>query len=382
MSRWRRRRRPGSADGRPAALRAAGRPARAAFRAATSARWRKRAMQVGHLEPVGQHEIAVEAHERAQVEQQRRDPGAGGEDEGRAAQRPIGQKAPGEGGKDGEDELSRHAGETDRKPLAARGELPGLRHVGVEHRPQHQEREAHAGHAAAITLGGQRVAELVHHLHDRKRQREVDHALDGEEVAGRVDEGVPAAGDEVERQRGQRDHQLAEYRAEQPGDARVEAVEPAIGAEQGDAQEEIVLQQPHHPVLLVEGSFLEKVAGSRGRPAGQQAVHRQEFRHVLHLIRIDLQRRLAVQARHEARGVAGVPARQDLELAPAQPVELVARRVMQRPGRRAVERRRAGMQRNLLAQRRQRARPAGDLEFHHQRPVICRSVASGRRIRK
>ena len=337
---------------------------------------RERALvQVGHVERVRQQEVAVEAHERARVDREREQPGGGGEQEGarphRGPFRRFGQQRPGERGDGGERDLAQHAGRADGQALAARGELPGVVGVCVEHRPQHQEGHAHRGHVAAEALRGEGVAQLVQHLGDAQRHADGEQAAPGGEAREGVGEVVPAARGECQaQQRGGGDGH-PEGRLVGEGHARGEALQPGHWPHQRQPEEEVVLDQPP-PRARAGGREGALQAFAVVRAMGQQqVVVLQHLQQAAQVGVAHLQRGLALHRRQHLRHAAERPAREHLEGRPAQLVEAVGGGVVQCPGGRAVGRGGAGVQREVLPQRWQ------GVGVHH--PSHCRSAASGRR---
>src|SRR5260370_33191134 len=104
----------------------------------------------------------------------------------------------------------------------------------------------------------------------------------------------------------------------------------------------------------------------------------EEPRDVADILALEIERGLAAYALHQRRGIAGIPARQHLEFRPADAKELIARRIMQRPGRRAVERAWTGIECEFLAQRRQHAALGGGPR-RPPNPPLYSGAASGRR---
>ncbi len=121
-------------------------------------------LQVGHVQRIGQQEVTVKAHQRIEIDGQGQEPGRRRQREGGAAQHAIWQKAPGQRGPSRQRGFGQHACGPDRQALSAAGEPPGARTVGVQDRPHHHERHTHGRHAAAVVLGGVRVAKFVQHL--------------------------------------------------------------------------------------------------------------------------------------------------------------------------------------------------------------------------
>jgi len=319
------------------------------------ARQRKGArMQVRHVEPVGQHEVAVEAHERAGVHRQRRDPGGGGEREHDLAQHPVRQHGPGQRRPDGDQEFGGDAGHRDLLAPASFVEAPDVVGVGVRHRPQHQEGQAHRRHPAAAPLGGDRVPEFVRAFYERQRHRVGEQAAGRERAGQRGAEYVPLAPHQrsAEQQRQQRHHGKAAR--EHPFEGGRGTRQPAVRFHQRDAEEQVMVQQLRMP-LAGRGPVARRhrLAGS-DRIGTQQLVIVQELLHGLDVGAFQVEGRVGAQRQQDVVRVAERPAAQDLEGGPVDAEELVAHRVFQRmagfPGRQC----RAAVQAELFAQRRQR----------------------------
>src|SRR6185437_2520193 len=108
-----------------------------------------------------------------------------------------------------------------------------------------------------------------------------------------------------------------------------------------------VLEQPHRPVLSQPGGPGEKP--DRAFPAGaaRQIVADEKARDIPDILASEIERGLVADALQQRSGVTSIPARQHLEFRPADAEELVARRIVQRPGGRAVERARSRIKPDL-----------------------------------
>jgi hypothetical protein len=357
-------------------------------------------VQVGHVERVRQQEVAVEAHERARVDRQREHPARRRQEEQRALQVAVVDQAPGERRPGRERELGRDAGGRDLQAAPAVGELPGLAGVGVEHRPQHDEGDAHLRHAQPVARGGERVAELVQHLREGERRQPADEPRRAELRPHRVREGVPLPQRERDPEH-RRDHgRDREAAAAEPRHPGQHAREPRRRAHQRHPEEQVVVQQP------LQGRLARRLGDPRqpldvGRPVGtHQLACAQERDQRVELRRLGPQRRLVLDASEQrGDGQALAPARQQLELQPADAEEAVSGRIVDRPRGRAVGGRRRGCDPQVLAQggqargvdvgarvgarrrggaQRGRPRDGGRAAGAHQ-PVHSRSAASGRR---
>ena len=201
-------------------------------------------MQVGEIEPVRQQEVAVEAHEGAGVDGQGGKPGDGGQHEGQPAQGAVRQEGPGQGGPGGDDALGDDAGAAHGQALAPIGEFPGLVHIGVGHRPHHQESHAHGRHPAAVAARREAVAQLVQNLDQPKGQGIAGGPLPAQGIDQGGGKALPLA-----------EHLHQAHSQGQAGEAEEtgtikelhpgqEALQPGVRPHQGQAEKEVVVQQP------------------------------------------------------------------------------------------------------------------------------------------
>ena len=316
-------------------------------------------MQVGKVEKVGQQEVAVEAHEGAGVDGQGGDPGGGGEHEHGAAQRSVGQQGPRQGGPGGDCQFGENSGGAHRQPVLPAGEAPGFVDVGVGHRPHHQKGHAHRRHPAAETAGGEGVAEFVEHLDQGERHPVTQRAAPAEGVDQGGGEVVPLACDleQAEGQRGEGDVQ--EGARIEHLDPRQLAHQPAIRAQERDAEEQIVVQQPL-PERAVPGFFLLHEAGRAGLAEGaDELMFGEEADHDFDVFLAQAQGGFGFDGLDDAGRVAEMPAGEHLEGRPVDTVELVADRVVEAPGRCAVVGGGAVEEGQFFAQRRQAERALG-----------------------
>ncbi|AAQ58145.2 conserved hypothetical protein [Chromobacterium violaceum ATCC 12472] len=305
-------------------------------------------VQIGHAQPVRQQEIAVETHEGAGVDGQRGQPGGGSQQESPGAQRPFRQRAPGQRSPGRQRQFGQHARRADQQPLAAGRQLPGVVGVGVQHRHHHQEGHAHRRHPATEMAGGQRMAQFMRHLGQAQRRRDAQRGRPAAIAGKRVGKLVPAARDQRQAQQRDAGHRPPECGPEQPAAPGQQAIEPGLRPEQGNAEEQIVLQQPHRmawPARLADAP--QPVAVHRL----QQLVQRQEAQQLRQIVLAQMQRGFGIDRLQHRRAAAQRPARQHLEARPAQLVITVGRRIMQHPAGRSIRQVGARVQRQFLAQR-------------------------------
>ena len=270
--------------------------------------------QVGQLQRVTQHEVAVQPLQRVGVEQQRGDSGDEQRDEGDVARPAFVQHQPHRQRDGGQAQLGHDAGGADGQALAALREAGGRRRVDVRHRQTHHQRDAGLVHGPAPAPHRQAVGELVHQLDGHvQRQRQQPEARGVQPQPAmrpqclRVQQHQPRQ--QRHRQQPQPPGRAREQRLLRPG----QPVEQARGVGQGDApgqqaaaaagprQRVAVRQQPREvgrpvglrqPVLAQPGQDVDQLVLGR-RLAGQGL---QQFPQLLH-------RAPAVQAAGE--GVAG-----------------------------------------------------------------------------
>ncbi len=225
------------------------------------------------------------------------------------------------------------------------------------------------------------MAELVHHLEAAEREREPHRALEREHVHEGIEEHVPLARHQIEPDQPDQQDRERDGAAEQARHIRVGRGQEAVRPHQRNAHEQIVVQQPFPDALAHALRLADQVGGHLRGAGAQQVVGAQEADHLLDVVGLDPQRGLAVDALHQRVGVRAVPARDDLEFRPAESIETIDGGIVQRPGRRPVERGGTARDADLLAQRRQHRgarRPRG---ARHHHPRNCRAAASGRRAR-
>ena len=126
-------------------------------------------VQIRKIKQVGEDEIAVEAHEGAEVEQHRQYPAGGRQEKQRVFQRAIRCQAPGQRGQPGNGQLGDDAGAGNRQALTRVGQLPAFAGVGVEHGKHHQHGDAHVRHAHAVARGGDCMPDFMQCFGKNKR---------------------------------------------------------------------------------------------------------------------------------------------------------------------------------------------------------------------
>ncbi|MNQ51200.1 hypothetical protein D3C85_651730 [compost metagenome] len=214
------------------------------------------------------------------------------------------------------------------------------------------------------------MAELVAELGEGQGDAEGQGTAQAEQVREGGEEAFPVAYHQEQAE--------AEYQRQAPAQQPVTvtlqhrpgAVEEAVGAPQGDTEEQVLVQHPLAQALVL-GSGLGRVAGALlGIQGGDQVMATEKAQQLLQLGRAQGQARLGVRGiQHALRVTQGPMAEQahgggaELEVTPAQGVG-------QGPLRRAVQAGGGWRQLQVGAQRRQ-----------HQKPRLWRSAARGRRSR-
>ena len=176
--------------------------------------------------------------------------------------------------------------------------------VGVQERPQHEERDPHGGHAHAVAPGGIGVPELVDHLGEADRDRVVQERLRREHARHRVGDAVPLARHQVQVEPEQHQHHDHEAAREEHVGQRDGAGEERVGPEQRQAEEQVVVQH-----LPVPGVFrLAQATGEdllRHRALRrEQLVRREKLKQVLQLLGRGRERRVRRDLGEQRVGVA------------------------------------------------------------------------------
>ncbi|EXI75267.1 MAG: hypothetical protein AW07_01168 [Candidatus Accumulibacter sp. SK-11] len=192
--------------------------------------------EVGNLDQVGQHVIAVVAQQRIAVEEQRRGAGDDHNVEGDRAQQAGFDGDPEEHREAGEEEFDEDAGSADQgtPPLAAKG--AGGAGLDVGDRRQHQQHDAHLVHFATARLDRIAMPELVQALEQRIDQPEQQQVVRGQQLVTEVGGQLEPmhAGEDDRRQ----DDEQPEDDAGTPGQRlqkRPRARQEGVGVPQRDA---------------------------------------------------------------------------------------------------------------------------------------------------
>ena len=125
-------------------------------------------LQVFNSDQFGENVIAVEAHERVEVDRQTHDPAGRREQESRAAYGTFGKEGPNKGRQAGDCEFDDDAGAVDGQALAPLAQFPGIGDIGVKEWREQHERHAHCRDETAIADRRIGVAEFMQGLDDRR----------------------------------------------------------------------------------------------------------------------------------------------------------------------------------------------------------------------
>ncbi len=251
--------------------------------------------------------------------------------------RAFGCDRPQERRKAGQSEFGRHSCRGNHDLFLSVGQLPGFAHVGIQERPHDEESDAHCRHSHAVTLGRVRVTEFVEHLGESRRYREVKAALEIEKIRESPAQLIPLAGDQVQVDKEHQQHNGQETSREEQFRQRQRALEEFVGVDQRHAKEQVVVKQ-----LLIPG--LDAAHPAAAQPAAILLVARNEqlaaFKELdktHNLILGRTQRRFGLDVRDEVvdLGVLG-PAREQLELEPADLEKPVAHGIENAPARGSV----------------------------------------------
>ena len=125
-------------------------------------------VQVGHVDRVDQHVVAVEAHQGVEVEQRGRDAGRKDHVVGQRVDRTGRRVGPDAGGQRCHRQLGQHPREAHQQALAAAAKTPARGGVDIRQRREHQQHHAHRMHLAAEVFAHRRMAPLVDQLGDQE----------------------------------------------------------------------------------------------------------------------------------------------------------------------------------------------------------------------
>jgi hypothetical protein len=336
---------------------------------------RRALVQVGEVEQVGKDEIAVEAHEGADIQRQGQYPaGRRQVEKGGVQQAGVGQR-PAQGRHTGQRQFGEDAGGRDGQALVARFQLPRFADIGVQHRPHDDEGDAHVRHAHAEAGRRQRVSQFVQSLGDDQRCGEAEQALGRKRIDHRAAEGIPLAEHQQQAEAAQQQDGPQHFRAEQAAEVRRDAGEQALRTKHGNAEEQVMVQPPA-PLRPMRADRAGGQAVGGFEAGAQELVAVEEFGEGEYLFGFRVQRGGFGNLRDDLRG-RRAPAHQAFELQPADAVKAVDHRVLDHPGRRAVSFGGGFGDAQVLTQRRQWLH--GGHRVHS--PDHSRSAASGRRSR-
>ncbi|MNG98113.1 hypothetical protein D3C79_572440 [compost metagenome] len=232
------------------------------------------------------------------------------------------------------------------------------------------------GHPHPEPGGDQGMAQLMERLGQDQGEGEAQQAVEGEGLHHGVGEAVPLLqGQQYAEQAGPR-HQPGGEGAEQPVKPCRQPLEMALGAQQGDAEKQVVMQPP---LSLQPGPAFARLAQPvHCLGAGtHQLMALEKLAEGEDLLHLGMQGRLVLQRLLQAAGRLPGPAYQTLELEPADAVEAVQHHALNEPGRLAV----GGSVRRAESQIIAQARQGQVGGIQHQRPLQARRAARGRRSR-
>lgn len=197
-------------------------------------------LQVGHVQQVGQDIVAVEAHQRVDVEQHRGD----GRHHQYIVHDSLDESAahvrPDDEGHRSDKELAEHARRPHERPVALFAERPARGGVHVRERHEQHEHDAYRMHLASVLLYREGVPQFVE---DLDKHRTHVHPADvgrRKQALGLVLESVKVLDAELDRNRdGRKPHDKEELREEQRAHP-LEPLEQRLRVENRNAQEEYV----------------------------------------------------------------------------------------------------------------------------------------------
>jgi len=227
--------------------------------------------QIGDLDHVAQHEVAVEAQQRVAVEEQRRDAADQHHVEGEGAYQPGLDIDPDDHRQRRQRQLDHDTGTANHRAAPFLGKGGGGRGVDIGYRDEDEEHHPDLVHLAAPGLGGIGVAQLVHRLDQREGQRHQQEVLGREHPVDHPAEQLVGMQD---RQRHPGQHQRQPHDEAPDGENRTHqrhgAVEEGVGVEERQTHRQRVAQpgdQGLSRLIVVTAAHLGDV---RGHVAGDQ----------------------------------------------------------------------------------------------------------------
>lgn len=217
-------------------------------------------LQVGHVQQVGQDVVAVEAHQRVDVEQHRGDGRHHQDIVHDALDESAAHVRPDDEGHGSDKELAEHARRTHERPVALFAERPARGGVHVRERYEQHEHDAYRMHLAAVLLYREGVPQFVENLD--KHGADVHPADIGrrKQALGLVLERVKILDAELDRDRdGRKPHDKEELREEERTHP-LEPLEQRLRVEYRDTQEEYVQKRRLDLLLGILLVALEKLS--------------------------------------------------------------------------------------------------------------------------
>ncbi len=155
-------------------------------------------VQVGNAQPVGEHKIPIESHERAQINGRADHQTRGRHDKHQAPRHAVVEKVPREDRQGGQRAFDDHPGGADGGTLLTGGQFPRIGGVRIQHRHHHDHGNAHGGDPTAIARRRIGMPEFVEHLDDGQAEGVQREATKGEKMQDGGREGVPLPRDQVQ----------------------------------------------------------------------------------------------------------------------------------------------------------------------------------------
>ncbi|WP_196802557.1 hypothetical protein [Magnetospirillum fulvum] len=178
-----------------------------------------------------------------------------------------------------------------------------------------------------------------------------------------IDEGgaepVPLPDHEEQAEHQRRQGGPAKGGAAQPAHIGQQGVQHLVGPDQGNPEEQVMVQQPRGPRRLAGIMQLDQAIDVRAGLGLQQLAARHELDHVHHVVDLEMQGGFPADCRRHRLRVLQVPAAQDFEGRPGQTKIAIGQRVVQGPGRRTVIGGRTRQDRQFVAQSGQSQRGHG-----------------------
>ena len=240
--------------------------------------------QIGCIEPVHQHVVAVKAHERIEVEQQGRDAGYEDHVVGQGIDHAGCGMGPDQGRHCRHRKLRQHPRGANQQAVQAAAKAPAGRRIHIGQRRKHQEHHAHLVDLAAIALAGRGMAKFVHQLGQHQPHIEQAQIARCEQAGRLIKQPVRFVHQCLDAQHQQHQVTQGADRAEDEANQRHGPIEGAVRIDQGHLDGQKAHQQGFDLAATTLPVALEQTGCGRASVKLQQVRQVQLAEQLHHLL--------------------------------------------------------------------------------------------------